>query len=319
MRILHTADIHLGFQAYAKRIEGLNVREHDIYSSWTRLLEEAHKEAPDVMIIAGDLFNNARPSALSYWWAQQVKDLPFPVFIIAGTHDEKRPGGISPVMVLDTIKNVTAVQKPSLEWVKGQSFWLQPWTREQDIHYEDADFFVAHLPITGIPEYAYNQSYTIPHKKYEACFMGDLHRHLIVEDKIIYPGAIERLTFNDEGKDIGYVMWEDGVITFKPLKARELLTLTDPVLDEATLAHCTDKIVRVRLSKEMDLSELYEVAFHIQPEPIRSGTILPEGVKGALGKKLDDQWCEYTAAKQKPEYKEEGAEYLKTAMEKQEV
>jgi hypothetical protein len=142
---------------------------------------------------------------------------------------------------------------------------------------------------------------------------------LIVDKNIIYPGPLERFRFNEEGIEVGYVVWEDGTITFKPLKARDLITLTDPVLDDTLLHQCTDKIVRVRLTRDTDLTSLREIAFHVQIEPIRSGITLPDGSKGTIGKSLRDQWKDFTASKGKDSFSVGGEEYLKKALEKQEV
>ncbi len=57
MKILHTADWHLGHKFHGNNRQA----EHDHFLQW--LLETLAEEQPDVLIVAGDVFDNANPSA----------------------------------------------------------------------------------------------------------------------------------------------------------------------------------------------------------------------------------------------------------------
>ena len=87
MKILHTADWHLGnnFHGYDR------TDEHRHFLRW--LLEVMEEKQPDVLIVAGDVFDTANPSAraeeLLYDFllraTQTVRGLQ--IVLIAGNHD----------------------------------------------------------------------------------------------------------------------------------------------------------------------------------------------------------------------------------------
>lgn len=86
MKILHTADWHLG-----KLVQGIYMTEDQSYIL-EQLLHDIEKERPDVIIIAGDLYDRAIPppeaiKLLDDTLAKIVIELNIPVLAIAGNHD----------------------------------------------------------------------------------------------------------------------------------------------------------------------------------------------------------------------------------------
>src|SRR5579859_3089818 len=76
-KVLHTSDCHLG--------SGDGGHEEAAFS---RAIDLAIREDVDVVLIAGDLFDNARvPESLLGWTADQLDRLERPVVIIPGNHD----------------------------------------------------------------------------------------------------------------------------------------------------------------------------------------------------------------------------------------
>ena len=59
MKILHTADIHLGDLTGPVR-DGKNARRQDTIACMKYIAQRAATETPNVTIIAGDLFNRSR-------------------------------------------------------------------------------------------------------------------------------------------------------------------------------------------------------------------------------------------------------------------
>ena len=58
MRILHTADWHIGnFPGPEKN--GENLRLNDICKCLNALVQKAEEEQPDIVIVAGDIFHQA--------------------------------------------------------------------------------------------------------------------------------------------------------------------------------------------------------------------------------------------------------------------
>lgn len=97
MRIAHLADPHLGFRRYHRLTDrGHNQREVDVAQAFARAIDGVIAEAPDAVIVAGDLFESVRPtnSAILQAFRQFARlraALPkVPVILIAGNHDTPR-------------------------------------------------------------------------------------------------------------------------------------------------------------------------------------------------------------------------------------
>lgn len=80
--LLHTSDVHLGIQPFDDQALG---REEQAFASLVAL---ARDERVDAVLVAGDLFDNARvPDALLDWTAAQIARLTCPVVLVPGNHD----------------------------------------------------------------------------------------------------------------------------------------------------------------------------------------------------------------------------------------
>jgi DNA repair protein SbcD/Mre11 len=97
MLIAHLADVHLGYRAYHRLgAGGVNQRERDVAHALGRALDQVIAAAPDLVVVAGDLFHTGRPSneAIMEAFRQFTRlsgRLPgMPVVIIAGSHDGPR-------------------------------------------------------------------------------------------------------------------------------------------------------------------------------------------------------------------------------------
>jgi hypothetical protein len=97
VRLVHLSDLHLGFRQYQRLTPGgINQREADVAASFRRAVDKVIELRPDVVVIAGDLFHNVRPTNPAILHAfgqlshlrQSVPDAI--VVIIAGNHDTPR-------------------------------------------------------------------------------------------------------------------------------------------------------------------------------------------------------------------------------------
>lgn len=94
MRIVHTADLHLGFRQFDRFAKnGMNQREADVAQTFTALVDRIIALAPEVVLIAGDVFHTVRPTNSTVVFALEEfgrlqRALPATVVImIAGNHD----------------------------------------------------------------------------------------------------------------------------------------------------------------------------------------------------------------------------------------
>jgi DNA repair protein SbcD/Mre11 len=97
MRVVHLADLHLGYRQYQRLTRrGLNQREADVARTFERAITQVISCAPDLILIAGDVFHSVRPSNPTIIHAfQQLARLRLAlpdaaVVMIAGNHDAPR-------------------------------------------------------------------------------------------------------------------------------------------------------------------------------------------------------------------------------------
>ena len=95
---VHVADLHLGYAQY-----NLDVRREDFDNSFKEVVDKTIEIKPDFMLIAGDLFHNARPSNVTLEKAisnfTRLHEAGIPVLVVDGGHDS------APNMVTGTILN----------------------------------------------------------------------------------------------------------------------------------------------------------------------------------------------------------------------
>ncbi len=97
MKVIHFADIHLGYRQYQRQTPtGLNQREADIGNAFRKMIDETIEAQPDLILVAGDVFHNVRPTnpAILHAYRQfsrLVEMLPdADIVIVAGNHDTPR-------------------------------------------------------------------------------------------------------------------------------------------------------------------------------------------------------------------------------------
>ena len=95
---VHVADLHLGYAQY-----NLDVRREDFDNAFKEVVDRTIELKPDFMLIAGDLFHNARPSNVTLEKAisnfSRLRQAGIPVLVVDGGHDS------APNMVTSTILN----------------------------------------------------------------------------------------------------------------------------------------------------------------------------------------------------------------------
>lgn len=97
MKIVHTADLHLGYRAYHRTDpHGINIREADVARAFREVLRRTAQLTPDLLLVAGDVFHTVRPSNAAIadafrQFARFHQESPETrVVLIAGNHDSPR-------------------------------------------------------------------------------------------------------------------------------------------------------------------------------------------------------------------------------------
>src|SRR5215212_7343275 len=103
MRLVHLSDLHLGYRQYQRLTPaGINQREADVAAAFRRAVDKVIALAPELVVIAGDVFHNVRPTNPAilhsfHQFARLTAALPgVPVVIVAGNHDTPRAADLAP-------------------------------------------------------------------------------------------------------------------------------------------------------------------------------------------------------------------------------
>lgn len=122
MRIVHLADVHLGYRAYNRvNRAGLNAREADVFNAFRAALAKTVELKPDLILIAGDLFHIVRPSNLTIQhtfreFSALTQKTDAPVVIIGGNHDSPRSADTG--CILDLLGNLPGIHVAHSEYVQ---------------------------------------------------------------------------------------------------------------------------------------------------------------------------------------------------------
>ncbi|MEO8578886.1 MAG: DNA repair exonuclease [Gemmatimonadales bacterium] len=119
MRLVHLADIHLGFKQYERLTPaGINQREADVALTFRRVIDKVIELKPDLVLIAGDVFHAVRPGNPAilhayYQFSRLMQSLPdATVVMVAGNHDTPRTRETGCILHLFTPLGITVVEGP---------------------------------------------------------------------------------------------------------------------------------------------------------------------------------------------------------------
>ena len=97
MRLVHLADLHLGFRQYQRLTpSGINQREADVAATVQRAMAQIIAVKPELIVVGGDVFHTVRPSNPAILHAYRAfsalrEALPdTPIVMVAGNHDAPR-------------------------------------------------------------------------------------------------------------------------------------------------------------------------------------------------------------------------------------
>lgn len=97
MKLAHLADVHLGFRQFHRlNAAGINQREADVARAFRTAIDGVIAAAPDLVVIAGDLFHSVRPTntaildAFHQFQRLRAAVPPAPIVMVAGNHDTPR-------------------------------------------------------------------------------------------------------------------------------------------------------------------------------------------------------------------------------------
>ncbi|UCC71188.1 MAG: DNA repair exonuclease [Gemmatimonadota bacterium] len=259
MRLVHTADLHLGYRAYHRtNAYGINIREADVARVFRELLEKTAKIAPDLLLIAGDIFHTVRPSnaaiadAFRQFSRFREKAPDTAVVIIAGNHDSPRAAETGNILRLFAEipgfqvahQEPKRLRFPALDTAVLCLPHNSLFAERQPAIEPDPDAGInilmahgAHEDLKLISHFgaALLRSSDIKPAEWSYVALGHYHLYESLAPNMIYPGAIERTSmdvWSEAGRPKGFVELEteDGKMTFHELEG------TRPVIDLKPIA-----------------------------------------------------------------------------------
>jgi len=120
MRLVHLADIHLGFRQYQRQTPaGINQREADVAASMRNVIDKVIELKPELVLIAGDVFHTVRPTnpAILHAFIQFSRlreNLPDTrIVMVAGNHDTPRSAETGSILKLFSQLGIVVVERES--------------------------------------------------------------------------------------------------------------------------------------------------------------------------------------------------------------
>ncbi len=319
MRILHTADWHLG-----RIFHGVHLTE-DQAQVLTQFLDLARDLRPDLVVIAGDIFDRPVPPAeavalLDEVLSNLVVDLGLQVILFPGNHDsperlrfgrrlfaqqglhvitspqgerllfEDRYGAVE-IFVLPYIS------APSLACLlnkEGQGDFVDLWASILPEPSLPRSLVCTHAFVQGGAESPSEMllvggAELLPahlFAPYTYCLLGHLHKRQTIEDHIHYPGALMPYSFREAGEEKGVSLIE---IDARGQVQVETYTLTPPrglvVLEGSFKELCAapprDDFVKIVLTDEEPVFEAFRRLKRLYPYLVVLEQPYFQGVQGA--------------------------------------
>ena len=134
-RLLHTSDLHL------QSLDDITRRDFEA------LIDAADKTEPDIMVIAGDLFDHHRiKDDLVVYVLEKLNMLASPVVILPGNHDCLDPNSVYRRSRLwDDCSNIRIFRSPEGETLQFPNLGIHLWGKPVISYDEDI------VPMAGIP------------------------------------------------------------------------------------------------------------------------------------------------------------------------
>jgi len=213
MIVAHLSDLHLGFRAYGRAQGGVDVRERDVAAAFERASNQVVKADPDVVVIAGDVFDRPDPPAgavvaLARGLEVLRAALPeTPVLLVAGPRDTpRRQGDPGALAAFDTFPNVeaaTGLMRSILIDRLELHACLVPYralTRHPPALPEPDPRRKWNLLVLHAEAGARDRGIHIDPGEWSYVALGGEHRRRKVTERIRYSGALERVALDPWGE-----------------------------------------------------------------------------------------------------------------------
>lgn len=242
IRFIHIADVHIGmsFASASFGQELGNIRREEIKATFFRILDACVKNNVDLLLIAGDLFEE------DYITMSELKDIQKKFANMTNTNIVISAGNHDPILnerssyhLVNWSDNVyifpNQLAKLSLDELNVDIYSFS-WSKKEiktmnfdELAIEDS----SRTNILMLHGDAYNHSNYLPLsiddlalKAFDYIALGHIHKADIINDKGAYPGSPEPLDFKETGEHgiiEGVIDGSDVNIRFNPFAKREFI------------------------------------------------------------------------------------------------
>lgn len=208
------------------------------------------------IVFGGDLFHKRTAvdirvfNAVYLMFAKYSNDIPF-TYLLRGNHDsfDNSMGSDSSLDTFQTLPNVEVISTPTVSEVTlqgvNEKLYFMPYGEEiDDMKATLAKFgeeakgqksvLIAHLGIDGASQGMSNHrlasAFTVDDlhsESYDLVYLGHFHaRQTLISEptRVFYGGSTMQLTFNDEGQEKGYDLYDGTELTFVPVETPKFMT-----------------------------------------------------------------------------------------------
>jgi DNA repair exonuclease SbcCD nuclease subunit len=224
MRLVHFSDLHLGYRQFQRQTAaGINQREADVASVFRAAIDKVIEIRPDLVLIAGDVFHNVRPSnpaiILAFTqFSRLVHALPDAIVVmVAGNHDAPRSAETVCILRLFSQLGIHVVEAEArrLAFVEHDlSILAVPYTHaaRPSLHPDPAfgrNILVMHSEIRGVIPIATSDTERaalqvdpdeIGFARWSYVAMGEYHVFRKLAPNAYYSGSLEYTSFNIWGE-----------------------------------------------------------------------------------------------------------------------
>ncbi len=229
MRVLHTADTHIGSRQY-----GLEERRADFSHAFHQVIEIAIGEKVDAVVHSGDLFDDRYPTAEDLHETLrtlfQLKGVGIPFLGVVGNHEQRR--GVQWLDLFAQLGLAVHLNSEPYE-LHGVKFYGMDYAGRRDVKllHVKGDVLVCHQLIDRI-----RADGELRYDDLVACgapyvLLGDYHEHQIWHDKnvlITYPGSTERWSLDErEPRGVSLIDLKRGRLDRRELPTRRFLYISE--------------------------------------------------------------------------------------------
>ena len=282
MKFIHIADVHWGARPEREQTFG-RIREQEIKETFQRVIDHANKQQADLLLIAGDLFDQPPTQ-------QELREVDYLLsrlnhtrtVLIAGNHDHLEPHDVfsqykwnSEVYLLDG-KQRDHISFEDLETtIYGFSYWKNQITkplydRMKPDENESSDFSIllahggdeSHIPI---------QREALKWSGFDYIALGHIHKPMKVGSELYrYCGTPLACSVSEAQQQKGIIMVEMGVkgevkTTILPLEPLRQVKVVKGTLEEVLKESCKDYVTVILTDKAdldvIDMQERIRLAF----------------------------------------------------------